>query len=612
MPEEVVIAFLVLLVIGWVLFALLGAALRAIGNARDGLVEMFKEMRSHQFEKKKTELASHIKVLLPDDLERSERSIKHLNDELRSRKSRTRLTPVRPIWEKKTFHKQLIAPPSEFHSEMNIADIDSILCPEPAPWSQMEMTLIARDCAYSASPPVGSCDEFHEFIGSPLLISEAVFEYDPNTVHEKDIARYFGTERMQVATYNQRRLELLSRHADLASQIEAWNAKEYASWKNYRKKSESLLQEETEKFKLHSQQYTNDCNEQAKEFKERLEGFKNGNRENVIKRIGDILGTLNLPNSIPRSWNIDFDEDEHILIVEIALPDIVHRPPAKIVSLKSGITARPLNQSERKEFIPRVHPAILLRVGFEIARNDISNTIKLLVLNGWVRFLEPTTGLETEAYTASLMAEPSQLATLNLRNVEPLAAFQSLHGKSAGKLIDIIPIEPTLNLKRSDSRFVNAKEVLSQIDHDTNLASMDWQDFEHLIRELFEKEFSGRGTEVKITQASRDRGVDAIVFDPDPIRGGKYVIQAKRYVNTVDVSAVRDLCAVVRKEGASRGILVTTSTYGGDAYAFANNEPVTLLNGAELLGLLKKHGYNFRVNLTEARQLRLSQVGDEK
>jgi len=131
---------------------------------------------------------------------------------------------------------------------------------------------------------------------------------------------------------------------------------------------------------------------------------------------------------------------------------------------------------------------------------------------------------------------------------------------------------------------------------------MDWQDFEHLIRELFEKEFSGRGAEVKVTQASRDRGVDAIVFDPDPIRGGKYVIQAKRYTNTVDVSAVRDLCAVVNKEGASRGILVTTSTYGADAYAFANNEPVTLLNGAELLGLLKKHGYSFRINLQEARR----------
>jgi restriction system protein len=97
--------------------------------------------------------------------------------------------------------------------------------------------------------------------------------------------------------------------------------------------------------------------------------------------------------------------------------------------------------------------------------------------------------------------------------------------------------------------------------------------------------------------------VDAVIFDPDPIRGGKIIVQAKRYANTVDVSAVRDLCAVVKKEGAIKGILVTTSTYGGDAYQFANNEPVTLLNGAELLGLLKKHGYTFRINLEEARKL---------
>lgn len=193
---------------------------------------------------------------------------------------------------------------------------------------------------------------------------------------------------------------------------------------------------------------------------------------------------------------------------------------------------------------------------------------------------------------------------LKLEHVDALAAFHALKGKSSGKLIEIIPIEPTLNLKTNDARFVDAKAVLDSLAETTNLAAMDWQDFEHLIRELFEKEFSGRGAEVKITQASRDRGVDAVVFNPDPIQGGKYIIQAKRYTNTVDVSAVRDLCAVVRKEGASRGILVTTRTYGADAYEFANNETVTLLNGGQLLGLLEKHGYKFRIDLAEARRMR--------
>jgi restriction system protein len=294
------------------------------------------------------------------------------------------------------------------------------------------------------------------------------------------------------------------------------------------------------------------------------------------------------------------------------LPDVVNKPPHKTVHLKHGAVTKALNQSEKREAIARVHPALLLRVAHEIFRNDDAAVIKLLVINGWVQFDDPHTGLNTKAYTASLMVERDQIVSLNQNKLDPLAAFTSMRGKSAGKLVEIIPIEPIISFNRKDSRFVDAKAVLSMLGSSTNLAAMDWQDFEHLIRELFEKEFAGRGAEVKITQASRDRGVDAIAFDPDPIHGGKYVIQAKRYTNTVDVSAVRDLCAVVKKEGASRGILVTTSTYGADAYAFANNEPVTLLNGAELLGLLKKHGYSFRINLQEARNLNATTINREK
>src|SRR5690606_34746199 len=110
----------------------------------------------------------------------------------------------------------------------------------------------------------------------------------------------------------------------------------------------------------------------------------------------------------------------------------------------------------------------------------------------------------------------------------------------------------------------------------TNLAAMDWEDFEHLVRELFEREFAQTGGEVKVTQASRDGGVDAVVFDPDPIRGGKIVIQAKRYTNTVGVAAVRDLYGTVVNEGAIKGILVTTSDFGPDAYEFARGKPLTL------------------------------------
>ena len=131
---------------------------------------------------------------------------------------------------------------------------------------------------------------------------------------------------------------------------------------------------------------------------------------------------------------------------------------------------------------------------------------------------------------------------------------------------------------------------------------MPWQDFEHLVRELFEKILSSSGGEVKVTQASADGGVDAVAFDPDPIRGGKIVIQAKRYTNVVSVAAVRDLYGTVMNEGATKGILVTTSDYGKDSYEFAKNKPLTLINGNNLLSLLEKHGHKARINVTEAKK----------
>ena len=79
------------------------------------------------------------------------------------------------------------------------------------------------------------------------------------------------------------------------------------------------------------------------------------------------------------------------------------------------------------------------------------------------------------------------------------------------------------------------------------------------------------------------------------------MIQAKRYSHTVGVSAVRDLYGTLMNEGATKGVLVTTSDYGPDAYEFANGKPITLLNGANLLHLLEKHGTRAHINLVEAR-----------
>lgn len=246
---------------------------------------------------------------------------------------------------------------------------------------------------------------------------------------------------------------------------------------------------------------------------------------------------------------------------------------------------------------------IAIRTIHELYEADIANAIGSIVFNGWVDSIDKATGHNVNSCIMSLQASKDEFLAINLEKADPKASFKKLKGVGSSKLYGLSPVAPIVTIDKEDRRFVSAYDVVNGIDETDNLAAMDWQDFENLIREVFEKEFAGSGGEVKITQASRDGGVDAIAFDPDPIRGGKIVIQAKRYTNVVGVSAVRDLFGTTINEGATKGILVTTANYGTDAYEFAKGKPLTLLNGGNLLHLLERHGHRAKIDLKEAKIL---------
>jgi restriction system protein len=97
------------------------------------------------------------------------------------------------------------------------------------------------------------------------------------------------------------------------------------------------------------------------------------------------------------------------------------------------------------------------------------------------------------------------------------------------------------------------------------------------------------------TQRSNDGGVDVDATDPTPIRGGKIVVQVKRYRNTVPPTAVRDLYGTVQDIGANKGVLVTTSGFGPGSHTFARGKPLELISGGELVDLLHRHGLRGRL-----------------
>ncbi len=345
-----------------------------------------------------------------------------------------------------------------------------------------------------------------------------------------------------------------------------------------------------------------------------IDSFKNryfSKDQDAIKSyFYEVLGHSAYPDAFPKENTIEITPDR-MLIIDFELPHIQCLSPlkeVKYVVARGSFLDVQVSDAWLKKTFDEVLYKICLRTVYEIFRADTVDAVQVIVFNGWVRSIDRAIGSETHACIMSLEAGKDEFLAINLEHVEPKSCFKRLKGVSASKLAELSPIKPLVVLNREDARFVEGYGVVDSVDERTNLAAMDWLDFENLIREVFEKEFSKGGGEVKITQASRDGGVDAVAFDPDPIRGGKIVIQAKRYTNTVGVSAVRDLYGTVHNEGANKGILVTTSDYGPDAYAFAKDKPLTLISGGELLFLLAQHGHSAKIDLAEAKRMALKNV----
>jgi restriction system protein len=349
--------------------------------------------------------------------------------------------------------------------------------------------------------------------------------------------------------------------------------------------------------------------EQAKrnsEILEKKKAYFGSNPQAIVEYCDMVLSNSRCPDTFPQEWNLEYLEDSRSMVVDYFLPspdDVPKLKEVKYAPSKDELTEVQLQEAAFNKLYDSLLYQIALRSIHEVYESDQIDAVASIVFNGWVRSVDRGTGKLVTACVLSVQASRVEFQQIDLKHVDPKQCFKTLKGVGSSKLHGLSPIAPILQLNKDDKRFVSSYSVSGDIDQHTNLAAMDWEDFEHLIRELFEKEFSQNGGEVKITQASRDGGVDAVAFDPDPIRGGKMVIQAKRYTNVVGVAAVRDLYGTVVHEGATKGILVTTADFGPDAFAFANGKPLTLISGSGLLHLLEKHGHKATIDLKAAKQV---------
>jgi restriction system protein len=331
---------------------------------------------------------------------------------------------------------------------------------------------------------------------------------------------------------------------------------------------------------------------QARRQHQEIDAFEadygRGDLDAIASYCSLVLEASRYPDGFPQEFKFAYVPESRQAVVEYELPTVEVVPPVKAyryVKTSDTITESARPQSQINALYVSAVAQVAIRTLYELFRSDKAGHLDTVVFNGVVDTTDPGSGRRIRPCLVTVRTTRESFSELDLSHIEPLACLKHLSAGVSKSPAELLPVRPVLEFSMVDPRFVAETDALSELDQRPNLMDLTFLEFEALIQNLFTK----MGLEARQTRPSRDGGVDCVAWDPRPIFGGKVVIQAKRYKNTVGVSAVRDLFGTLQNEGASKGILVTTSGYGQASFDFARNKPIELIDGSNLLYLLAEH-----------------------
>jgi restriction system protein len=251
---------------------------------------------------------------------------------------------------------------------------------------------------------------------------------------------------------------------------------------------------------------------------------------NLLMKVSHIRHPL--PSVLLKAFETNLDLSARVILCGVEIPDFAGLSIVRKRGTSYKAKWQPVSATERRRSVETILYGLCLRAAYLAANSDVANVFDTVAVNATQSWHDPATGKPCEGIIASLQAPKADLLQLHIGQLDAKACFRYLKGITTPSVDQISPVRPIFVMNTDDRRIIENRDVVDQLDREANLAAMPWEDFEHLVRQLFEWEFGRNGVEVKVTRASRDRGVDAIMFDPDPLRGGQICIASQALYET--------------------------------------------------------------------------------
>jgi restriction system protein len=364
----------------------------------------------------------------------------------------------------------------------------------------------------------------------------------------------------------------------------------HAEWKRREKERKKQAKQLADRDKRY-QHALSDMQTQHLRMDELAADAATGKQYAVEDYVRYALETSSYPRGFVVKVGLRYLPSRQNLLIECEFPlarDIIPTEVGwRYIKTRDAIEPKPRSATDADKIYKSVLAQVTLRTIYEIFTIDAFGHIEVVNFKGVVNDVDPSTGRATQYLLVSLRADREEFLDRDFSSsrLNPIKVLQSLRANFSSAPTELQPIAAVVEFDVNDPRFIEEQDIISSLNEATNLVDLTPGAFEHLITNLFKK----MGFEAYPTQRSKDGGVDCIAYYKEPVVGGKYVIQAKRWTHTVQVDAVRDLFGAMDHERANKGILVTTSKFAPACYKFAEGKPLQLLDGSNLLALIEKH-----------------------
>jgi restriction system protein len=158
--------------------------------------------------------------------------------------------------------------------------------------------------------------------------------------------------------------------------------------------------------------------------------------------------------------------------------------------------------------------------------------------------------------------------------------FINLFITFSGMLQYLIPFIFIVGAVVSALKRKRRRKLLDQQSSIESNSALSWQEFELLVAEAFRR----KGFEVTENGGGgADGGIDLILKK----NGKKSIVQCKRWKTfSIGVPLIRELYGVMTAERANDCVFVSSGNYTAEARLFAEEKPIWLIDGSELLELV--------------------------